>query len=96
MLTSIRGDYFGRDSYATIMGFSQIPMNLIMMGAPAAAGFLFDRFRSYTVPFVGLAVLNVLGGSSMLWSRHPSATSTPSMTSKSFWTLPSSGKQDVV
>ena len=96
MLTSIRGDYFGRDSYATIMGFSQIPMNLIMMGAPAAAGFLFDSFRSYTVPFVGLAVLNVLGGISMLWARHPSATSTPSMTSKSFWTLPSSGKQDVV
>lgn len=96
LLTSIRGDYFGRDSYATIMGFSQIPMNLIMMGAPAAAGFLFDSFRSYTVPFVGLAVLNVLGGISMLWSRHPSATSTPSMTSKSFWTLPSSGKQDVV
>ena len=44
-----------------IMGFSQIPMNLIMMGAPAAAGFLFDSFRSYTVPFVGLAVLiNIL------------------------------------
>jgi len=86
LLISIRGDYFGRDNYATIMGFSQIPMNLIMMGAPTAAGFLFDNFSSYTIPFVGLAFLNIIGGIIMLWSRHPNSTETPSFTSKSFWT----------
>lgn len=71
LLTAIRGDYFGRRNFATITGVSQLPMNLIMMGAPLAAGYFFDTLGSYTVPFLGLAVLNFLGAAFMLFARKP-------------------------
>lgn len=71
LLTAIRGDYFGRKNFATIMGFSQVPMNLAMMGAPLAAGFFFDTLGSYTVPFLGLAGLNFLGAAMILVARKP-------------------------
>jgi len=85
LITSIRGDYFGRNNFGTIMGVSQVPMNAIMFGAPLAAGWLYETFKSYTVPFVALAVLNLLGGLIMLWSRHPDETSIPRINSKAFW-----------
>ena len=71
LLTAIRGDYFGRRNFATILGVSQAPMNLVMMGAPIAAGYLFDRLGSYTVPFLILAGLNLLGASMILLARKP-------------------------
>jgi MFS family permease len=71
LLTAIRGDYFGRRDFATILGVSQVPMNLVMMFAPIAAGYFFDTLGSYTVPFLGLAVLNFLGAAFMLMARKP-------------------------
>ncbi len=71
LLTAIRGDYFGRRNFATILGVSQVPMNLIMMGAPIAAGYFFDTLGSYTVPFLGLAALNFLGSACMIFARKP-------------------------
>jgi MFS family permease len=71
LLTAIRGDYFGRKSFATILGVSQLPMNLIMMGAPVLAGYLFDLQGTYRVPFVGLTVLNLMGAVLILVARKP-------------------------
>jgi len=71
LLTAIRGDYFGRKNFATIMGVSQVPMNIIMMGAPVAAGYLFDTLGSYTIPFLGLAILNYIGAIFILGARKP-------------------------
>jgi MFS family permease len=71
LLTAIRGDYFGRENFATILGFSQLPMNVVMMAAPIAAGFFYDTLGSYTVPFVGLAALNALGATLILLARKP-------------------------
>lgn len=79
LLTAIRGDYFGRANFATILGVSQVPMNLIMMGAPVAAGYLFDTLGSYTIPFLGLAVLNYIGAIFILGARKP-ASPTPKRT----------------
>ena len=73
LLTAIRGDYFGRKAFATIMGLSQFPKNIAMMGAPLFAGFMFDRTGSYFVPFTAFAVLNLLGGSLMVFVRKPKA-----------------------
>lgn len=95
LITSIRGDYFGRNSFGTIMGVSQVPMNAIMFGAPLAAGWLYETFKSYTIPFVGLAILNLLGGVIMLWSKHPDEDSVPSMKSRAFW-LPTARNQNPV
>ncbi|MFH1560536.1 MAG: MFS transporter [Chloroflexota bacterium] len=71
LLTAIRGDYFGRKKFATILGVSQLPMNIAMVGAPIAAGYFFDTLGSYMVPFLGLAILNFLGAALILIARKP-------------------------
>ena len=60
MLIAIRGDYFGRRSFATIFGASLVPMNLIMMVGPIMAGYMFDVSGSYAIPFVALISVNVI------------------------------------
>ena len=71
LLTAIRGDFFGRRNFATIMGVSQVPMNFAMVGAPIAAGYLFDTLGSYTIAFLVLAMFNFLGSGMILISRKP-------------------------
>lgn len=77
LLTAIRGEYFGRKSFGTILGVSQLPMNLLMMGAPILAGYLYDVQGTYIVPFVGLAVLCFLGAALILLARKPTLPGTP-------------------
>ena len=77
LLTAVRGDFFGRRNFATILGVSQVPMNFAMVGAPIAAGFLFDTLGSYSVAFMGLAVFNFLGAGMILLSRKPSPPERP-------------------
>ena len=71
LLTAIRGDFFGTRSFATIMGVSQVPMNIAMVGAPIAAGYLFDTLGNYTIAFLALAMFNFLGAGMILISRKP-------------------------
>ena len=73
LLTAIRGDFFGRRNFATILGVSQVPMNFAMVGAPIAAGYIFDTLGSYSLAFMGLAVFNFLGAGMILISRKPQA-----------------------
>lgn len=71
LLTAIRGEYFGRRAFATIMGLSQFPNNLAMIGAPLFAGYMFDTTGSYVVPFSTFAALNFLGAGFILTVRRP-------------------------
>ena len=71
LTTAIRGDYFGRKAFATIMGLSQLPMNLAMIAAPLFAGYMFDTTGTYIVPFTTFAVLSFLGAVLMLFVRKP-------------------------
>ena len=71
LTTAIRGDYFGRKAFATIMGLSQLPMNLAMIAAPLFAGYMFDTTGTYIVPFTTFAVLSFLGALLMLFVRKP-------------------------
>ncbi len=75
LLMAIRGDYFGRKNFATILGISQLVMNLITMAAPFLAGYLYDVLGSYTVPFLALAVLSLLAAVVILPTRKPSLSS---------------------
>ena len=70
LLTAIRGDYFGRKSFATIMGLSQLPNNLGMIVAPLFAGYMFDETGSYLIPFSVFAGLTALGGV-VIWFASP-------------------------
>ena len=71
LLTAIRGDYFGRKAFATIMGLSQFPNNIAMIGAPLFAGYMFDLRGSYFIPFSTFAALNFVGAVMMLFVRRP-------------------------
>ena len=71
LTTAIRGDYFGRKAFATIMGMSQLPMNVAMIFAPLFAGYMFDTTGSYIVPFTTFAALTFMGAVMMLFVRKP-------------------------
>ena len=71
LTTAIRGEYFGRKAFATIMGISQFPMNIGMIGAPLFAGYMFDTTNSYTVPFSVFAILTFFGAFLMLFVKKP-------------------------
>ncbi len=71
LLFSIRGEYFGRKSFATIMGMSQLPSNFMMIGAPLFAGYMFDTTGSYFVPFSFLAAFTLLGAFLILFAKKP-------------------------
>ncbi len=73
LTTAIRGEYFGRKAFATIMGISQFPMNIAMIFAPLFAGYMFDTTGTYIVPFTTFAALTLAGGVLMLFVRKPEA-----------------------
>ena len=71
LTTAIRGEYFGRKAFATIMGISQLPMNIAMIFAPLFAGYMFDTTGTYRIPFTAFAALCFLGAILMLFVRKP-------------------------
>ena len=75
LLTAIRGEYFGRRNFATLLGVSQVPMNLSTVIGPLAAGYLYDTRGSYTAPFLGLAVVNIIGAGMILLAKKPALRS---------------------
>ena len=75
LLTAIRGEYFGRRNFATLLGVSQVPMNLSTVAGPLGAGYLYDRLGSYTAAFLGLAVVNIIGAGMILLAKDPALRS---------------------
>ena len=71
VFTAIRGEYFGRRAYATILGTSQLATSVFTIGAPVVVGFMFDTLGSYVVPFTVIAVLSLVGVSLILVARKP-------------------------
>ena len=71
LLTAIRGEYFGRRAFATIMGLSQMPNNIMMIFAPLFAASLYDLRESYFIPFTTFAILAYLGAVLMLTVKKP-------------------------
>ena len=74
LMTAIRGDYFGRKAFASIMGWSMLPNGILMAIAPVWAAWMFDTYGSYTVPFLSYAVINLAGALIMLVVKNPQLT----------------------
>jgi len=70
-MTSIRGEYFGRRAFGTIMGLSMIPMNICSLIVPFATGVIFDTWGSYSIPFLFLALAAAAGATVILFVRPP-------------------------
>ena len=71
LTTAIRGVYFGRRAFASIMGVSMIPMNIMLLVAPLFAGIMFDKVGSYEIPFVTIAVISFIGAALFLFLGDP-------------------------
>jgi MFS family permease len=86
LMQSLRADYFGRSSFATIMGFSSVIVTIAMIIAPIFAGWLADvQGGSYTMPFTILAILTGLGSLFFYFANKPvrkpmSSVSAPAVT----------------
>lgn len=63
LLSPLRADYFGRDSFATIHGMMQVVTMLGNIAGPIFAGYVFDSTGSYRLAFTVFSVtyLIVLG-----------------------------------
>lgn len=71
LLHAMRGDYFGRKRYATIMSLSAVPMAFGMTIMPWVAGRVFDIQGTYQWVFVGLAGACVAGAGVVLFATPP-------------------------
>lgn len=71
LINSIRVDYFGGQSFATITGFSSTIVMTGMIGGPLFAGFLRDWYGDYRVAFLSLAGMAALGSIAMLVASPP-------------------------
>jgi MFS family permease len=73
LTTAIRGDYFGKNAFATITGISSAPMYAFMLAAPLFAAFLFDATGSYTVAFLIIGSLGMMSGVLFLLAKKPTS-----------------------
>ena len=77
LTTAIRGVYFGRRSFASIMGMSMVPMNVLLFAAPLFAGYMFDTTGSYAIPFTTIALVSASGASLFLMLGQPAQLTSP-------------------
>lgn len=71
LLAAIRGEYFGRKSFGTILGIGSLITSLAGMGTPLALGILYDSQGTYLVGFLTMATLTFLGGFLILGAARP-------------------------
>ena len=71
LTTAIRGVYFGRRAFASIMGMSMVPMNILLFAAPLFAGYMFVQTGSYSISFTAVALGSALGASLFLMLGKP-------------------------
>ena len=77
LTTAIRGVYFGRRAFASIMGMSMVPMNVLLFAAPLFAGYMFDTTGSYSIPFTTIAIVSAAGASLFLLLGEPAQLGPP-------------------
>lgn len=71
MMSSIRGDYFGRTHFGKILGTSSLITTPLSIVAPVFAGFMADWQGNYRLAFVILAFISSLGAISFLLAKPP-------------------------
>ena len=77
LINAIRADYFGRSSYATIMGFNSLLVMMGMMIGPVFSALIRDLTGDYRMAFLVLAAIAAASSVAALVARPPVAPSTP-------------------
>ena len=70
---AIMGDFFGRRSYATLLGWQSLPNQLMSMSTPVWMGLIFDRTGSYFWAVVPLALMYALSAAFYWTLSRPKA-----------------------
>ena len=72
MMTAIRADYFGRKSFATIMGFSSMVIQVGTVSGPLLGGFVGDLTGGDFRPAFGIiAVFTAMGAVFFALAKPP-------------------------
>ena len=71
LIQAMRADYFGRQSFGKIMGFSSMVMMAGMIIGPVVAGISYDLTGSYQRGFIILAILALSGGVFFAFAKKP-------------------------
>ena len=74
--TAMRGIYFGRKAFATIMGVSMVPKNVLLFCAPLYVGYVRDLTGNYNLSFLTVAVVCFLGSLLFLLLGEPKSAPT--------------------
>ena len=69
---ALRAEYFGRNSFGTVLGFSSMILMWGTMAGPLIPGVLADRLGGYQWGFTVLAVLAAAGSVLFLLAKRPS------------------------
>ncbi len=77
--TAIRGEYFGRKAFGKVLGWSMMPMMLLMMMGPLLAGKMYDVYGSYDGAFYLLAAVGFLGSIGFVFAKKPNPEDYPSV-----------------
>ena len=67
------GNFFGRTSFATLMGIISTAFNVGMLVSPLYAGYMFDRTGSYTVVLISFLPIYLASGVLFLITQKPEA-----------------------
>jgi MFS family permease len=76
LLHAMRGEYFGRKHYGTILGLSAFPMAIGMTVTPYVVGRVFDIQGTYQYAFLTLAALSVIASVAILFAKKPTPPGT--------------------
>ena len=79
LTTAIRGVYFGRRAFASIMGISMVPMNVLLFTLPLFAGYMFDATGSYAIPFSVVAAVGFVGATLFLLLGEPQSVASAAL-----------------
>lgn len=71
LMQAMRADYFGRASFATIMGFSSMIIMVGTVSGPLLAGLMADHYGNYEYGFTVIAILAALGSILFILARPP-------------------------
>ena len=77
LTVAIRGEYFGSASFGKILGFSTVPMNLLLLIAAPLVGWMRDIQGDYTDAFLVMVVTNLAGAACFLLAKRPQNKTAP-------------------
>ena len=77
LTVAIRGEYFGSASFGKILGFSTVPMNLLLLIAAPLVGWMRDVQGDYTDAFLVMVVTNLAGAACFLLAKRPQKKMAP-------------------